>query len=583
MSRPLSSSRRDATDQASPGLKSLPPRRRHGVGRWVLAVLVGCVALFALPSVAGAAGTAKIKGTVTEFGGGALENVQVQVYGSNGEIVSSIFTKAAGVYEAEDLAEGDYKVKFSDAPAFAVQYYNNQPSLASANLVFVKEGETKEGIGAVLKKPGKISGRVTNASGKPVSGIHVEVYGNLGEEFEEFGVTTNGNGEYTIEGLPEAQYKVGFLPAGTAYTAQYYNGQSSLENANAVTVIAGATKEGINAVLKEGGKISGTVIDSVAHKGLAKIGVIAYNASHEGEFAGFASTNENGEYTVTGLSTGSYKLEFYWKESPAERKACEHAPRCIPKYITQYFNGQPSAATANTVGASEGNTTSGINVTMVPSAPVNTALPVISGTATAGSLLSCSNGSWTGETFSLPMGWPLTSPFAYQWLRGGAAIAGATSSTYTVQTADLGQGLVCEVTASIEAGKASAKSTSLAVPIPVPSVKTSASKLTVAKNATKVSIACANATCTGGVEVVERTVIKRRKGNRRITVKVTTVLAKGSYSLAAGKTGAIVLRLTGSGRKRLAHARHHRASGKLLITVKGGKSLEKTVLLAAKK
>jgi hypothetical protein len=44
-----------------------------------------------------------------------------------------------------------------------------------------------------------------------------------------------------------------------------------------------------------------------------------------------------------------------------------------------------------------------------------------------------------------------------------------------------------------------------------------------------------------------------------------------------------VLRLTGSGKKKLARARGHRASGKLLITVKGGKSLEKAVLLSLKK
>jgi hypothetical protein len=38
-------------------------------------------------------------------------------------------------------------------------------------------------------------------------------------------------------------------------------------------------------------------------------------------------------------------------------------------------------------------------------------------------------------------GWPLTSPFAYQWQREGAAIAGATSPAYLVQTADVGHSL----------------------------------------------------------------------------------------------------------------------------------------------
>ena len=559
-------------------------RWHGGAGRWAFAVLVGCFALLVSAPVAGAAGTAKIKGTVTEFGGGPLENVQVQVYSSSGEfVVGSASTKAGGTYEVEGLAEGEYKVRFSDAPTYAVQYYNDEPSLASANLVFVKEGEAKEKVDAALKKPGEISGRVTNAAGKPVPGIRVEVFGNLGEEFDEFSASTNVNGEYTIEGLPEGDYKVGFFPGATAYTAQYYNGQSSLETASPVAVTAGAIKESINAVLKEGGRITGTVTDAVAHKGLAKIGVIAYSSSQKFELEGSASTNENGEYTVTGLPTGSYKLGFYWEFSEAERKACENAPRCIPKYISQYFSGQASQATANAVGASEGATTSGINATMVPSAPVNTVLPVISGSSKLGSLLSCSTGSWTGETLSLSLGSPLTSPFTYQWLRNGLAIAGATSSTYVVQSADLATGLVCQVTASVEAGSASTSSTTFLVPKPVPVVKTSASRLAVTKNATKVSVACANATCAGTLEVVERTVLKRRIGNRQIIKKVTTVLAKSSYSLAAERTAALTLRLTGAGKKKLARARAHRASGKLRITVKGGKSLEKTVQLVLKR
>ena len=63
-----------------------------------------------------------------------------------------------------------------------------------------------------------------------------------------------------------------------------------------------------------------------------------------------------------------------WEYSEAEGKEYEKAPAFIPKYITQYYNNQTSAASANTVSVGEGNTTSGINVAMVPSAPHNTAV-----------------------------------------------------------------------------------------------------------------------------------------------------------------------------------------------------------------
>jgi hypothetical protein len=56
----------------------------------------------------------------------------------------------------------------------------------------------------------------------------------------------------------------------------------------------------------------------------------------------------------------------------------------------------------------------------------------------AGAVLSCSSGSWS-ET---PTG------YAYQWLSDGAAIAGATSQSYTVTTGDASSSLQCEVAAS---------------------------------------------------------------------------------------------------------------------------------------
>ncbi|NBP86877.1 MAG: hypothetical protein EBU54_17515, partial [Mycobacteriaceae bacterium] len=50
------------------------------------------------------------------------------------------------------------------------------------------------------------------------------------------------------------------------------------------------------------------------------------------------------------------------------------------------------------------------------------------------------------------------------WYRDGALITGATSTSYTLQAADTGLGLVCKVTASNSAGSTMASSASVAVP-----------------------------------------------------------------------------------------------------------------------
>ncbi len=85
------------------------------------------------------------------------------------------------------------------------------------------------------------------------------------------------------------------------------------------------------------------------------------------------------------MPSGSYKVQFFWEFSKDERKACEHTPRCPPRYITQFFNDQPSEVTANPVGVTVGSLTSAVNAAMVPAAPFNTAAPAVSGTPRPGS------------------------------------------------------------------------------------------------------------------------------------------------------------------------------------------------------
>ena len=91
--------------------------------------------------------------------------------------------------------------------------------------------------------------------------------------------------------------------------------------------------------------------------------------------------------------------------------------------------------------------------------PVNSALPVISGTAQVGQRLSASTGSWSGSP----------SGYSYQWRRcdasGGAcsAVSGATSSTYDLVLADRGFSLRVVVSAINAGGTVSSSSAPTAV------------------------------------------------------------------------------------------------------------------------
>lgn len=82
-------------------------------------------------------------------------------------------------------------------------------------------------------------------------------------------------------------------------------------------------------------------------------------------------------------------------------------------------------------------------------APVNTVAPVISGTSSVGSVLTAVSGTWTGTP---------TPTLAGQWFRGASAISGATSSTYTIVSGDVGAVIKYRQTATNVAGSSSADS-----------------------------------------------------------------------------------------------------------------------------
>jgi hypothetical protein len=111
----------------------------------------------------------------------------------------------------------------------------------------------------------------------------------------------------------------------------------------------------------------------------------------------------------------------------------------------------------NTSGTSATAATSAI---LAPVVPTNTAVPTISGTVALGDALTAAPGTWNGS--------PAT--YAYQWLRTGVAISGATASTYTLTSADAGTTVTVQVTATNFAGTSapadSAGTALVAAPIP---------------------------------------------------------------------------------------------------------------------
>ena len=182
-----------------------------------------------------------------------------------------------------------------------------------------------------------------------------------------------------------------------------------------------------------------------------------------------------------------------------------------------------------------GGITIGGAITVQPEIiPVNTVAPIVTGTASFGSTLSTTNGTWTN-----------TDTYTYQWQRTGTNISSATSSTYTLVQADIGNAIRCVVTGTNSYGNSSANSNATAnVVAIVPGAPTIGSAT--ATSATTATVAFTAPASNGGATITTYTATSSpgnitgtisQAGSGTITVSGLT--ASTSYTFTVTATNSV--------------------------------------------
>ena len=216
-----------------------------------------------------------------------------------------------GTYRIANLASGQYEVAFTGGCGFGVnwaqQWFRGQPAPATADIVNVTAGRTTAGINAVLRPAGAISGTIRTPHGRPLADECVSAT-NL-RTGASLGTLAGGSGVvYQIGNLAPGTYAVEFFSCvlGENYATQWYKGSTKPQAAVPVTVTGGHVTRGISAALETGGTISGRVTAKATGQPVRNVCVFTTSPS----VPSLGVTNRAGEYRITGLNTGSYRLVF---------------------------------------------------------------------------------------------------------------------------------------------------------------------------------------------------------------------------------------------------------------------------------
>jgi hypothetical protein len=276
-----------------------------GAAVLALATLFCFCAAF-LPAQAAAAGS--ISGTVTDAATyAAIEGIDVCAIPipEDGSVIHCTTTDGEGEYTMS-LEPHGYTVVFEgEALGYRPQWYDHSDYWWQSEKVVVGS-EPVKGINAAMGPFGRIEGLVQEAeSGDPLKGVRVCARqipdGWLGGCTE-----TDSAGEYTISNVREGDYGVEFRPAGNQLT-QFYEEKTESSEADSVLVGPGAVVTGIDAHLLRAAKLEGVVRRPNAWEPFAAAEVCAW--SNEVLYRCGVS-QVDGTYSISGLPTAEYKIEF---------------------------------------------------------------------------------------------------------------------------------------------------------------------------------------------------------------------------------------------------------------------------------
>lgn len=320
----------------------------------------------------------QITGNVVSAAGGDLDleaSVGVLVYDASGRAIRSTTVLPDGTYSVGGLAEGEYRLKFTDStesPVYAAQFYSGKRTLAGATPLQVDAGATASAATVHLDSAHTISGYVTGDGGVPLD-PEALVFADLWTADEQgvpdvvASAQVAEDGAYFFPAIAVGEYRVSYRDDADIYGSTFYGGANALAGAAVVEVADGIVSPSVDVNLVRGGTVTGIVTGpaGVPLVQPSEVYVTAYNSL--GSAVATATVSEAGAYSLAGLPTGLYRLEF--RDS-------------FSTYVSEFYSGKSTLDEATPISVTTGQTTTAVDESLAAMGAI-----VGSVTATGGSTL----------------------------------------------------------------------------------------------------------------------------------------------------------------------------------------------------
>ena len=240
-------------------------------------------------------------------------------------------TDADGSYRLTNVPAGTYMV-VTAAPAYVLSNsdYSVQP-------LTVNEDENVEGVNFSLLRGGVITGKVTDADGKPVIQMQVDVFradllDRPGAPRQMYPVNSNltdDRGIYRMFGLPPGKYKVaagrsddfssGFAMVQGNYKQVFHPDVSEVAKATVIEVSEGSEAKDVDITLgrtMQTFSVSGHIINNETGLPVANVRYgLTRIIGERSEFVGSSiASNDRGDFLTEGLLPGKYAIVQYANE-----------------------------------------------------------------------------------------------------------------------------------------------------------------------------------------------------------------------------------------------------------------------------